>query len=137
MADLPDDIHFLDQDQVQEIHLSQLDLHGGSAGLRDEGLLKSALSQPEASFGANGCTRTIYEMASAYVFSLVGNHPFVDGNKRVGAVAAVVFLRMNGIVMEADQDAYSVLILAVAAGKATRDDVVVFLRAHSRPLDHV
>jgi len=58
MADLPDDIHFLDQDQVQEIHLSQLDLHGGSAGLRDEGLLKSALSQPEASFGANGCTRT-------------------------------------------------------------------------------
>jgi len=76
-------------------------------------------------------------MASAHVFSLVGNHPFVDGNKRVGAVAAVVFLRMNGIVMEADQDAYSVLILAVAAGKATRDDVVVFLRAHSRPLDHV
>ncbi len=135
MTGLPEDIQFLDFDQVLEIHQSQLDLHGGSAGLRDEGLLRSALSQPEASFGGKWLHAGLHEMASAYLFSLVGNHPFVDGNKRVGTVAAVVFLRMNGVIMEADQDAYADLVLAVASGKATRDDVVIFLRAHSRPLD--
>jgi death-on-curing protein len=112
-----------------------LDLHGGSAGLRDEGLLRSALSQPEASFGGKWLHAGLHEMASAYLFSLVSNHPFVDGNKRVGAVAAVVFLRMNGLVMDVDQDVYAELVLAVASGKAARDDVVTFLRAHSRPLD--
>jgi death on curing protein len=135
MTDLPDDIHFLDLEQVREIHQSQLDLHGGSAGLRDEGLLRSALSQPEASFGGKWLHAGLHEMASAYLFSLVGNHPFVDGNKRVGAVATVVFLRLNGIVMDADQDAYAELVLAVAAEKAARDDVVTFLRANSRPMD--
>lgn len=135
MTELPDDIHFLDLEQVREIHQSQLDLHGGSAGLRDEGLLRSALSQPEASFGGKWLHASLFEMASAYLFSLVSNHPFVDGNKRVGAVATVVYLRMNGIVMDADQDAYAELILAVASSKATRDDVVIFLRAHSRPLE--
>lgn len=135
LGDLPDDICFLELEQAIELHQSQLDLHGGSAGLRDEGLLRSALSQPEASFGGKWLYANLYEMASAYLFSLVSNHPFVDGNKRVGAVAAVVFLRMNGIVMESDQDAYADLVLAVAAGKAARDDVVTFLRTHSRPLD--
>jgi death on curing protein len=135
MTDLPDDIHFLDLEQVREIHQSQLDLHGGSAGLRDEGLLRSALSQPEASFGGKWLHAGLHEMASAYLFSLVSNHPFVDGNKRVGAVAAVVFLRMNGMVMDVDQDVYAELVLAVASGKAARDDVVTFLRARSRPLD--
>jgi death on curing protein len=135
MADLPDDIHFLDLNQVREIHQSQLDLHGGSAGLRDEGLLRSALSQPEASFGGKWLHANLHEMASAYLFSLVSNHPFVDGNKRVGAVATVVFLRMNGLVMDVDQDVYAELVLAVASGKATRDDVVTFLRAHSSSLD--
>src|ERR1043165_299111 len=98
---LPDDIRFLELEQLAEIHQSQLERRGGSAGLRDEGLLRSALSQPEASFGGRWLHADLYEMASAYLFSLVSNHPFVDGNKRVGAVAAGVFLRVNGIVMEA------------------------------------
>ncbi len=132
MANPPDDIYFLDLDQVTAIHQSQLDLHGGSAGLRDEGLLRSALSQPEASFDGKWLHADLYEMASAYLFSLVGNHPFVDGNKRVGAAAAVIFLRLNGIAMEADQDAYTELILAIASDRASREDVVAFLRAHGR-----
>ena len=131
---MPDEVRFLDLDQVMEIHQSQLDLHGGSAGLRDEGLLRSALAQPEASFGGQWLHATIWKMAAAYLFHLVANHPFVDGNKRVGAVAAVVFLRMNGQAMEAAEDAYADLVLAVAAGTASRDDVATFLRTHARPL---
>ena len=133
--DLPSDISFLDFDQVLEIHQSQLDLHGGSAGLRDEGLLRSALAQPEATFGGKWLHQGLHEMAAAYLISLVGNHPFVDGNKRVGTVAAVVFLRMNGVIVQSDQDAYADLVIAVAAGKAARDDVVTFLRTHSLPLE--
>lgn len=83
MTDLPDDINFLDLEQVREIHQSQLDLHGGSAGLRDEGLLRSALSQPEASFGGKWLHAGLHEMASAYLFSLVSNHP-VRGWEQAG-----------------------------------------------------
>ena len=77
--------------------------------------------------------KDLYEMASAYLFSLVMNQPFIDGNKRVGGMAALAFLEINGVFIDADPDAYAELVLAVAAGKAARDDVVIFLRAHTRP----
>jgi death-on-curing protein len=123
---------FLSEGEIRAIHLDQLERYGGSAGLRDEGLLRSALSQPSASFGGQWLHKDLYEMASAYLFSLAMNHPFIDGNKRVGGMAALAFLEINGIFVDADSDAYADLVLAVAASKAAREDVVVFLRAHTR-----
>lgn len=126
---------FLSEEEVLAIHFAQIELYGGSLGIRDPGLLRSALAQPSASFGGKWLHADLHEMAAAYLFSLVMNHPFVDGNKRVGTNAALSFLDLNGIEVVATIDAFESLVLAVAAGKAARDDVVTFLRAHSRPLD--
>src|SRR6266702_1459663 len=87
---------FLTTDQVLEIHSDQIARYGGMAGVRDLGLLQSALAQPQATFGGQLLHADLFEMAAAYLFHLVQNHPFVDGNKRVGAVAAIVFLLTNG-----------------------------------------
>jgi death on curing protein len=125
---------FLSEEEVLAIHFAQIELYGGSLGIRDPGLLRSALAQPSASFGGKWLHADLHEMAAAYLFSLVMNHPFVDGNKRVGTMAALSFLDLNGIDVDASIDAFEALILAVAAGKTARDDVVTFLRAHSRPL---
>lgn len=126
---------FISEEEIHVIHSDQLQRYGGSAGLRELGLLQSALAQPSASFGGQWLHRDLFEMAAAYLFSLVMNHPFVDGNKRVGGMAALAFLQINGVFVESKEDAYADLVLAVASGKAARDDVVMFLRAHSRPLD--
>ena len=80
---------FITEEEVYVIHSDQLNRYGGSAGIRDQGLLQSALAQPGASFGGKWLHGDLYEMASAYLFSLVMNHPFVDGNKRVGGMAAL------------------------------------------------
>lgn len=71
-------------------------------------------------------------MAAAYLVSLVNNHPFLDGNKRVGATAALIFLDLNGIEMTADEDDFSEMVFAIARGTLTRDMVAAFLRTHSR-----
>jgi len=71
--------------------------YGGSEGLRDAGLLHSAIAVPQASFGGNYLHAGLFEMAAAYLYHIVQNHPFVDGNKRTGAAAAIVFLAMNDI----------------------------------------
>jgi death on curing protein len=86
---------FLTLDEVLEIHEQQIELYGGSHGLRDPGALESAVATPQATFGGEYLHTTIPEMASAYLFHLAQNHPFIDGNKRVGANAAIAFLLMN------------------------------------------
>ncbi len=126
---------FITEEEVYVIHSDQLNRYGGSAGIRDQGLLQSALAQPSASFGGKWLHGDLFEMASAYLFSLVMNHPFVDGNKRVGGMAALAFLEVNGVIVHSDQDAYADLVIAVAAGKAVREDVVTFLRTHSLPIE--
>ena len=125
---------FLGEDEIFAIHLEQIELYGGSPGLRDQGLLRSALSQPCASFAGTWLHRDLYEMGAAYLFSLVRNHPFVDGNKRVGTMAALSFLDLNDIEIDAGIDEFETLVLSVAAGTSTRDDVATFLRANARPL---
>src|SRR5688572_7127003 len=88
---------FLTFEEVVFLHQRGLDLFGGEAGLRDKGLLDSAVHAPQASMGGKFLNGTIEEMAATYLFSLVGNHPFVDGNKRVGFYAADTFLTLNGL----------------------------------------
>ena len=87
---------FLTFAEIIEIHDYQIEHFGGGEGLRDIELLKSAIGMPSAIFGGEYLHPTILEMAAAYLYHLVENHPFVDGNKRVGAMAALIFLDLNG-----------------------------------------
>lgn len=92
-----DDPLFLDVDDVLELHAAQIEIYGGLPGLRDRGLLESAVAQPQSSFGGSFAHEGLFAMAGAYLFHLVSNHAFLDGNKRAGLLAAVVFLDVNGI----------------------------------------
>ncbi len=123
---------FLDLDEVIEIHRDQIERYGGHAGIRDMTLLESAVAMPQATFGGEYLHNDLFEMAAAYVFHIVQNHPFVDGNKRAGAVAALVFLALNGIEVRATNQALSDTVLGVAQGGIRKDAIAEFLRHHSR-----
>jgi len=119
---------FLDIDKVMRMHLSLIERYGGEAGLRDAGLLHSAIAMPQASFGGEFLHVDIFEMAAAYLFHIVQNHPFIDGNKRAGAAAALVFLKINDVKIEADEDAMVDLTLRVATGQAGKGEIAAFFR---------
>jgi len=87
---------FLSPDDVLAVHEREIRKFGGMTGLRDPGLFESAMAQPEARFGGEFLHEDVFTMAAAYLFHVVKNHPFVDGNKRTGLVAALVFLGLNG-----------------------------------------
>lgn len=108
---------FLDVEDVIEIHATQLEAYGGSPGLRDRGLLESAVAQPQASFGGELAHRGLFAMAAAYLFRIVSNHPFVDGNKRAGLLAALVFLDIAGISVDHPSEALYELTMSVAEGR--------------------
>lgn len=124
---------FLSLAEVLEIHKDQVARYGGARGIRDIELLKSAIGMPSATYGGQFLQTDIYEMAATYLFHLVKNHPFVDGNKRVGAVAALVFLALNGFDVEASEDDFAEMVLAVARGELDKADVAVFIRRFIRP----
>ena len=110
-------IKFLSIDQVIEIHDTFLNIYGGLGGIRDYGLLDSAVAMPKITMSGEDLHKTIYDKASAYLFHLVKNHPFNDGNKRTGAGSALMFLRVNGIDPNYDNDSYVQLVVDVAEGK--------------------
>lgn len=124
---------FLTVDEVLEIHRDQLDRYGGSAGVREINLLHSAVAAPAATFGGAFLLENLFEMAAAYMFYLVKNHAFTDGNKRVGAAAALTFLYLNGITIKEDEPGLSDLVLGVATDQVDRVEVVAYLRAHAEP----
>ena len=121
-------IAFLRVEEIEKIHTSQINLFGGSHGLRERELLESAAAMPKASFGGESLYADIYEMAAAYLFNIVKNHPFVDGNKRTGAVSALVFLATNGILVKSGQMEFKKLVLNIADNKVGKDEAVNFLR---------
>jgi death-on-curing protein len=123
---------FLTLADVLEIHQDQLRRYGGSPGTRDLDLLKSALAMPQAGMGEEYFHADIVEMAAAYLFHIVRNHPFTDGNKRTGTVASLVFLMLNGIEVDAEEAEFEQLVRRVAEGKAGKTDIAVFLRSNSR-----
>jgi death-on-curing protein len=124
---------FLTIDEVLTIHQDQIARYGGSEGVRDWGLLQSAIAMPAAALGGQFLHGDLCEMAAAYLFHLVQNHPFIDGNKRVGAVAAYVFLALNDMRLTADSDAYAELVLAVARGEMAKSAVAEFFRKNTVP----
>jgi death-on-curing protein len=119
-------------EEVVAIQRDQIDRYGGSLGVRDWGLLKSAAAMPAATFGGQFLHSDLCEMAAAYLFHIVQNHPFIDGNKRVGAVAADVFLSLNDTTLIANEDDFAELVLAVARGELSKSGVAEFLRANLR-----
>ncbi|MEN9799749.1 MAG: Toxin Doc [Pseudomonadota bacterium] len=125
---------FLGVEEVFAIHAEQVEFYGGSPGIRDTALLESALGAPEASFGGTLLHPTIPEMAAAYLFHLVKNHPFVDGNKRTGLAVALGFLGLNGHWLEATEDDVVDLVLGVAEGRTSKAEVAEFIRQHLQPL---
>ena len=119
-------IDFHSREFVQALHNEQLRLHGGAAGLRDEGALESALSRPvnrQAYSDPDIC-----DLAAAYLYGIVRNHPFVDGNKRTGFAAADLFLYFNGLSLEAAQEDVIQLVTMVAAGEIDEAGAAAFFR---------
>ena len=125
------EIQFLTFSDIMEIHGYQIENFGGASGLRDIELLKSAIGMPESTFGGAFLHPTIYEMAAAYLYHLVENHPFVDGNKRVGAMAALVFLDINNIDFDAPEELFTEMVLKVASGKMLKAEITLFLKEYS------
>jgi death-on-curing protein len=125
-------IDFLHLDDVIAIHRDQIQRYGGEMGIRDVGLLESALAQPQAAFEGELLHPDLVAMAAAYLFHVVKNHLFLDGNKRTGAVAAIVFLALNGVDLEADEPGLEAVTLAVARGEAEKEQVAEFFRRISR-----
>ena len=126
-------VEFLTLDEVLSLHADQIARYGGSALVRDLGLLESALAMPAASFGGQFLHPSVDEQAAAYLFHLVKNHPFVDGNKRTGLVAMLAFLGLNGRRLEAPAADVTDLVLGVAEGGVTKAEIAVFVRRHGRP----
>jgi death-on-curing protein len=124
---------FLTLDEILAIHQDQIARYGGSEGVRDWGMLESAAAMPAAGFGGQFLHTDLCEMAAAYLFHLVQNHPFIDGNKRVGAVAAYVFLSLNNVRLTADQMAYADMVLSVARGEMPKSAVAEFFRSNTAP----
>ena len=118
------------RETVVVLHEQLLATFGGSSGIRDEALLDSALARPENRFAYG--KPTIFNLAAAYAFGLVKNHPFVDGNKRIGFAAAVVFLEANGYGFEAAEADAVLRTLALATSEITESDYANWMKANSR-----
>jgi death-on-curing protein len=116
-------MEFLTVADVTRLHQLQQAKFGGAAGVRDMGLLESAVSQAQATFDGEYLHQGLFAMAAAYLFHLVKNHPFMDGNKRVGLLAALVFMDLNGCEMLTGSEELFELTLGVAEGRLGKDEV--------------
>jgi death-on-curing protein len=123
-------MRYLSLQEVITLHSILIQQSGGSSGLRDQGALESAVAQPEASFGGEELYPDLASKAAALGHSLIQNHPFVDGNKRVGHAAMEVFLLLNGHEIDASVDEQEKLIIDVASGKVSRIELSEWLREH-------
>lgn len=120
----------LSRQQVLLLHQQLLQASGGTGGIRDDGLLDSALSAPFATFDGKSLYPSIQTKAARLGYGLICNHPFVDGNKRIGAHVMLVFLALNGIELDYTQQELIDIILSVAAGQATADDLLQWVLCH-------
>ncbi len=128
MSATPDNCFHLSIDVVREIHAEALKQFGGLKGVRDENLLASAVLTPQSSFGGKSPYTDIVDVAAAYLFYICRSHPFLDGNKRTAMMAAIVFLRLNGIEPQPDSERWEKLMLDVAASRLDRDQTTTRLR---------
>jgi death-on-curing protein len=123
-------IRYLTLEELLELHRLTLEQSGGMNGVRDLGGLDSAVAQPQMAFGGQDVYATLAEKAAALAFSVVCNHAFVDGNKRVGHAAMETFLVLNGWELVADVDEQEQVILRLAAGSLKRDEFTAWVQSH-------
>ena len=123
---------FLHWTDVMDINNYQIRHFGGETGLRDKALLESALGGIQLTFGGQYLYPTIYHQATAYLYHIVKNHPFVDGNKRTGAMTAVVFLELNGYHFNAPPDVFANLVYRVAAEQFDKNEILEFFQKYAK-----
>lgn len=123
-------MRYLSRQEVISLHSLLISQSGGSSGLRDRGALESAVAQPEASFGGEELYPDLASKAAALGHSLIQNHPFVDGNKRIGHGAMEVFLLLNGHEIDASVDDQEKIIIEVASGKVSRIELSEWISKH-------
>jgi len=124
---------WLDVDLVLDFHAEQLALFGGPEGVRDIGLLESALTPPVNKFGYG--ETDIAALAAAYGFGIAKNHPFIDGNKRTALASMIVLFGLNKLDVEAAPEELTAVVLSLAAGEISEEVLASWLREHVRPLD--
>ncbi len=124
---------FLSLGEVLEIHQQQIEIYGGSPGVRDPAALESAVAAPQATFGSEFLHPSMPAMAAAYLFHLCQNHPFIDGNKRAGANAAITFLLVNDWDLELGSDELVDVVLDVASGKLGKPGLTQIFESRCRP----
>ncbi len=127
-------MRYLTLAEVLELHRRLVDETGGSHGVRDLGMLESAVAQPLGSFGGQDFYPSVVEKAAALAYSLALNHPFIDGNKRASHAAMEVFLVLNGHEIHASVDEQESFWLALAAGQRSRAELVAWVQDHVRPM---
>ncbi|MEG4519072.1 type II toxin-antitoxin system death-on-curing family toxin [Microcoleus sp. AT9b-C3] len=115
--------NFVSTSMVLSIHARQIEIFGGTPGVRDEGLLESALAQPQATFGGQFLHPTISEQAAAYLYHIAMNHPFIDGNKRTAFAVMDTFLRLNSCALNLTDDEVYDLVMRVARGTMTKEEL--------------
>lgn len=126
---------YLSEAQVLRLHQLQIRAFGGSLGLRDGGGLDAALARPQMTFGGEDLYSDLADKAAALLHSLVMNHPFLDGNKRVGAMAAELFLGINGVELTAPDEDLVELTLATARGEMSAEAIAIWFRQRTRHRD--
>jgi death-on-curing protein len=129
---VPDAPTWLDRPILEALHADQIAEHGGSLGIRDDGLLEDALARPRNKWHYEPHT-DLATLAAAYTFGIAKNHPFVDGNKRAALVAAYTFLAINGFELEAPEPEAVTVILGTADGSVPEEDLASWIRAHLIP----
>jgi len=127
------DPFFLTVEDVVRFHEDLIERYGGLHGLRDLGALESAVSQPRSTFAGEYFHSDLYFMAAAYLFHIVQNHPFLDGNKRAGTYAALAFLEINGVEIKADPVELANFVLQVAQGLLSKEQIAEYLRGRAYP----
>ncbi len=128
------EIIFVTIEEALHIHSCMVRKYGGEEGLRDRNLLESAMAAPQTGMFGQFFHSDVYEMAAAYLYHLVKNHPFVDGNKRAGAAVALVFLAGNGITLTLTQKEFYEMVLEVAVGTIDKAALAEILRKHAKSL---
>ena len=123
---------YLTAEQVLFIHYRLVSETGGEHGVRDLGMLESAVARPRATFDGQELYPDIFEKATVLMESLINNHPFVDGNKRTGIACAVLFLQQNGVSFSARNADLEKFTLRVASSNAGRSEITEWLKKHSR-----
>ncbi len=123
---------FLSISDVLKLHKNQIEIYGGTPGIRDIPLLKSAVCIPQATYSGNYLHADIYEMASAYLFHIVKNHPFVDGNKRTGLITSTTFLELNNYKFNAPNKILIKTVLKIAEDKMSKSEITIFIKLWSK-----